>query len=110
MRPDDLTALYQMAQLAKDKGSDEEAVGLLERVIKQDPYLIPAHVLLARLYGKLNHTADFERERAEIDRLNKEEQRLYEERQKTQPATQTEQTQPTTTPSVQANSNAKPKN
>ena len=55
---------------------------MLERVVKEDPYYIAAHVLLARLYYKVQRTADGDRERAEIQRLNDQEQRLYIERQK----------------------------
>ena len=57
---------------------------MLEEVVRQDPDFIAAHVLLARLYSKLNRTADFERERAEIERLQALEQTLYHERQKNQ--------------------------
>ena len=85
LRPDDAATLYEMAQLAQSKGSDEEAIALLERAIKQDHYLTAAHVLLARLYYKVNRILDAEREGAEIQRLNAEEQRLYQERQKQQP-------------------------
>ncbi|HYG78743.1 MAG TPA: tetratricopeptide repeat protein, partial [Pyrinomonadaceae bacterium] len=80
LRPGDTTALFRLAQVVQHKGSAEEAVALLERVVKQDPSLIPAHVLLARLYKKLNRAADFERANAEINRLNAEVQRLYQER------------------------------
>jgi len=80
LRSGDTVALFRLAQVVQDKGPTEEAVRLLERVVKQDPALIPAHVLLARLYKKLNRAADFERASAEINRLNAQEQRLYQER------------------------------
>jgi tetratricopeptide (TPR) repeat protein len=82
LRPDDVPTLYEMAHVAQSKGGNDEAIRLLERVIKLDPYLTAAHVLLARLYYKQHRTIDAERERAEIQRLNAEEQRLYQERQK----------------------------
>ena len=80
--PEDAETLYQLAQVTQAKGSTVEAVTLLEKVIKQDPEYIAPHVLLARLYYKLNRTTDGDRERAEIERLNNQEQRLYLERQK----------------------------
>jgi hypothetical protein len=48
----------------------------LEKVVAQRPDLIAAHVLLARLYYKQNHTVEAERERAIIERLNAEEQKV----------------------------------
>jgi predicted Zn-dependent protease len=97
-RPDDPAPLYQLAQLAQARGQTEEAAVLLESVVRAEPAFIPARVLLARLYSKLNRTADFERERAEIDRLQAQEQRLYQERQQKQPTPQTPQTQTKTPP------------
>jgi len=82
VRSNDTEALYQMAQLLQARDSLPEAITLLERVVKDDPYYIAAHVLLARLYYKVQRTADGDRERAEIQRLNDQEQRLYIERQK----------------------------
>jgi len=86
LRPDDVGALYEMAQLAQSRGLTEETVALLERVIKQDPESIAAHVMLARQYYKLHRLVEAEREQAEIRRLNQEEQRLYLERQRKAPA------------------------
>jgi hypothetical protein len=63
-----------MAQLEQSKGATQEAVNLLERVVSQTPDFRSAHVLLARLYYKLKRTADAERERVIIDKLNAEEQ------------------------------------
>ena len=74
---------------------------MLEEVVRQQPGFIAAHVLLARLYSKLNRTADYERERAEIERLQALEQTLYHERQKNlqnQPAPQPQPSQPATPP------------
>src|SRR5438445_8700082 len=75
LRPNDIASLYQMAQLAMTKGENAEAVGLLERVTARSPEFTPAHVLLARLYYKLNRAADGQRERDIIQKLQEEQQK-----------------------------------
>jgi tetratricopeptide (TPR) repeat protein len=66
-RPDEVSALYQVALLRSSKGNINEAVELLERRTKKAPDFSNAHVQLARLYYKLNRTADAERESAEVE-------------------------------------------
>jgi tetratricopeptide (TPR) repeat protein len=75
LRPNDIASLYQMAQLATAKGETAEAVRLLERVTTRSPEFTPAHVLLARLYYKLNRAADGQRERDIIQKLQEEQQK-----------------------------------
>lgn len=78
LRPDDAGAMFQLAQvvqLTPGASATDEAVRLLERAIARAPDFTQAHVLLARLYFKSKRTADAERERAIIDRLNAEQQR-----------------------------------
>src|SRR6266550_84590 len=75
LRPNDIASLYQMAQLAMTKGENAEAVGLLERVTARSPEFTPAHVLLARLYYKLNRATDGQRERDIIQKLQEAEQK-----------------------------------
>jgi lipopolysaccharide biosynthesis regulator YciM len=60
LRPNDIAALYQMAQLAQTKGNIAEAVALLEQVTAKQADFTPAHVLLARLYYKLDRQKDGE--------------------------------------------------
>ena len=47
---------------------------MLEAIVKDAPDLVEAHVQLATGYNRLNRKADADRERAVIDRLNKEAQ------------------------------------
>ena len=75
LRPNDISSLYQMAQLAAAKGDTAAAVSLLERVTTRTPEFSPAHVLLARLYYKLGRTADGQRERDIIQKLQEEQQK-----------------------------------
>jgi tetratricopeptide (TPR) repeat protein len=75
MRPDDAAALFQYAQLHQSRGRVDEAVLLLERAVKLRDDYRQAYVLLARLYLKQKRTADANRLRAIIDRLNEEEQK-----------------------------------
>ena len=67
--------MFQLTQVFLAKGETQEAVGLLERVVKEAPDYSAAHVLLARLYYKLKRPQDAERERAIIERLNAEQQK-----------------------------------
>ena len=86
VRPDEVSALYQMALFQSSKGETAEAVRLLEQIVKKAPDFSNAHVQLARLYYKLNRTAEAEHEKAEIKRLDEEKQKaarqLAEEQQK----------------------------
>ncbi|MGH9801590.1 MAG: tetratricopeptide repeat protein, partial [Blastocatellia bacterium] len=63
------------AQLVQARGKTDEAVKLLERAVEIHKDFRQAYVLLARLYLKQKRTADAERLRAIIDRLNDEEQK-----------------------------------
>jgi predicted Zn-dependent protease len=75
MRPDDVGALFQYAQLIQARGQTDEAVKLLERTVAVKNDFRQAYVLLARLYLKQKRMADADRLRAIIDRLNEEEQK-----------------------------------
>jgi tetratricopeptide (TPR) repeat protein len=74
LKPNDTGTLFQLASQTLALGQKEEALRLLERVVKQRPDYTPAHVLLARLYFLLKRTADAKKERGIIERLNLEEQ------------------------------------
>ena len=82
LRPGNTSALYELAQLQYAEGKTAAAVASLEELVRKVPDFTPAHVLLARVYYKLNRQADAERERATIDQLNSKEQ----ERQPKSPA------------------------
>ena len=74
IRPGDLTARQLLASLRLQTGKTDEAVVMLEAIIKDAPELIEAHVQLATAYGRLKRTADAQREREIIDRLTAEAQ------------------------------------
>jgi Tfp pilus assembly protein PilF len=74
IRPGDLTARQLLASLRLQTGKTDEAVVMLEAIVKDAPELIEAHVQLATAYGRLKRTADAQREREIIDRLTAEAQ------------------------------------
>ena len=72
IRPRDVTARKLLAALRLQTGRTEEAAAMLEDVVKDAPDLVEAHVQLATAYNRLKRTADAEREKAIVDRLNAE--------------------------------------
>ena len=74
VRPRDLEVMFQLARVARARQHFEEAAGLLEQVVAAKPDHTRAHVLLAQTYFHLKRTADGNREREIVQRLNKEEQ------------------------------------
>jgi tetratricopeptide (TPR) repeat protein len=74
IRPDDLEVVFQLARIARAREQFQEAAELLERVIAGKPDHTRAHVLLAQTYFRLKRTADGNREREIVRRLNEEEQ------------------------------------
>jgi cytochrome c-type biogenesis protein CcmH/NrfG len=60
--------------VARARQHFEEAAKLLEQVVAAKPNHTRAHVLLAQTYFHLKRTADGNREREIVQRLNKEEQ------------------------------------
>ena len=72
IRPRDLTARKLLASLRLQTGRVEEAVEMLERIVKDAPDTVEAHVQLATAYNRLKRREDAERERAIVDRLNAE--------------------------------------
>ncbi|MDX2030485.1 MAG: tetratricopeptide repeat protein [Blastocatellia bacterium] len=75
LRPEDPAALFQYAQVQQARGRMDEAVALLERAIDLKKDYRQAYVVLVRLYIKQKRTADAQRMRVIIDRLNEEEQK-----------------------------------
>ncbi len=65
---------YLLAQVHSSRGSWRESEALLEEVVTAQPGFIPAHVMLARAYAKLNRTERFRERRAIIDKLNAQQQ------------------------------------
>ena len=74
IRPNDLAARKLLASLRLQTGDVNEAVRMLEAIVKEAPDLIEAHVQLATGYNRLKRKDDADRERAIIDRLNAEAQ------------------------------------
>jgi tetratricopeptide (TPR) repeat protein len=74
IRPRDLTARKLLAALRLQTGKTEEALGMLEAIVKEAPDVVEVHVLLATAYNRLNRKEDAQRERAIVDRLNAEAQ------------------------------------
>lgn len=72
IRPTDLTARKLLASLRLQTGRVEDALGLLEALVKEAPELVEVHVQLATAYNRLGRKDDAERERAIVDRLNAE--------------------------------------
>jgi tetratricopeptide (TPR) repeat protein len=74
VRPADLTARKVLATLRLQTGKVDEAVRILESIVKEAPDAVDVHVQLATAYNRLKRTDDARRERAIIDRLNAEAQ------------------------------------
>jgi protein O-GlcNAc transferase len=72
IRPGDLTARKLLASLRLQTGKVDDAVVLLEGIVKDAPDLIEAHVQLATAYNRLQRKEDAEREKEIVDRLNAE--------------------------------------
>src|SRR4029077_5971775 len=100
-RPDEVSALYQMALYQSSKGVIAEAVRLLEQIVRKAPDFSNAHVQLARLYYKLNRTAAAEHESAEIKRLDEEQQKAARQLSEAQVKERAEKPKPQSTPVTQ---------
>lgn len=74
IRPHDLAARKLLASLRLQTGNTEEAVQMLEGIVKEAPEAIDAHVQLATGYNRLKRFDDARREREIVDRLNAEAQ------------------------------------
>jgi len=74
IRPDDIAGRKLLANLRLQTGKTEEAVQILEGIVKDNPNLVDVHVQLATGYNRLKRKDDADRERAIIDRLTAEAQ------------------------------------
>jgi tetratricopeptide (TPR) repeat protein len=72
IHPKDLTARKLLASLKLQMGAIEEALAMLEQIVAEAPDAVDAHVQLATAYNRLKRKDDADRERAIIDRLNRE--------------------------------------
>jgi tetratricopeptide (TPR) repeat protein len=82
VRPTDPGALYQRASIHMEQGLTGQARQELEQLIRDYPNFSEAHAALARVYYKLQRTADGDREAAEARRVREEAQKLLEEKRK----------------------------
>jgi tetratricopeptide (TPR) repeat protein len=71
LRPDFPEALIAVAKLRSDAKRYAEAAALLERAIKIQPRNETAHYNLMLAYRNAGRTADAQREKSELDRLQK---------------------------------------
>ena len=74
IRPADPEVMFQLARLERARLKFDEAATLLERVVAAQPDHTRAHVLLAQTYFRLKRTAEGNREREIVKRLNEAEQ------------------------------------
>ena len=70
IRPNDLAARKLLASLRLQTGQTEEAVRMLEAIVKEAPDAVDAHVQLATGYNRLKRFDEARREREIVDRLN----------------------------------------
>jgi tetratricopeptide (TPR) repeat protein len=74
LRPRDLNVSYNIATVKLAMGETVEAQQILERVVKEAPKFVEAHVSLATAYYRLKRKADGDRQRVIIEKLNAERQ------------------------------------
>jgi len=72
VRPGDPGVRYQIVTIYVSRGETERALPALEAIVKEAPEFLEAHVTLATVYYRLKRREDGDRERAIVDRLNKE--------------------------------------
>ena len=72
VRPGDPGALYQVGATDLAAGDMDRACATLEKVVKQSPQFLEAHVSLAQVYYRLKRKADGDRERALVQKLKAE--------------------------------------
>ena len=70
IHPRDLTARKLLASLKLQTGAVDEAVTMLEEIVKDAPDMVDAHVQLATAYNRQKRKDDADRERAIVERLN----------------------------------------
>lgn len=71
LRPDFPEALIAVAKLRSEAKRYDEAIALLERAVKLQPRAETAHYSLMMAYRNAGRTADAQREKAELDKLQR---------------------------------------
>lgn len=74
VRPHDASARYQVATLELEDGQTEQARIELEKLTKEIPKFVEAHVSLATVYYRLKRKEDGDKQRAIVLQLNAEKQ------------------------------------
>jgi tetratricopeptide (TPR) repeat protein len=74
VRPGDLATRYQIASIALARQDTAAAAEALEAIVKEAPSFVEAHVALATAYYRQQRRADGDRERAIVERLNREQE------------------------------------
>lgn len=72
VRPGDLSTRFQIAGVVLARRDMRAAVAMLEAIVKEAPSFVEAHVALATAYYRLQRKADGDKERAIVERLNRE--------------------------------------
>jgi Tfp pilus assembly protein PilF len=80
VRPGDLATRYQIAGIALARQETDAATKMLESIVKESPSFVEAHVALATAYYRQQRKADGDRERAIVERLNREQEAKERER------------------------------
>ena len=70
LRPESATALFQVCALDTATGHLQDARSGFEKLVKQWPDFVEAHLQLALVYARLHQTQDSERERRIVVELN----------------------------------------
>jgi len=74
IRPNDAASRFSLAGVYVSTGKTDDALGLLEAIVKDEPKFREAYVLLATVYYRLQRREDGDRMRAIVERLNAEAQ------------------------------------
>lgn len=77
LQPEDEEATLGLAYQLSETGHPDEALALLEQVIKNDPTNVTAHYRLSGIYRRLHRPEDAKREIAEYERLKSIKDRLH---------------------------------
>ena len=74
VRPGEPNARFYIESIRVGQGKINEALPELEKLIKDAPDFVEAHVMLATVYYRLKRKADGDREQAIVNKLNAERQ------------------------------------
>ena len=74
VRPNDLSARFEVASIHFGQGKEEQARAELESIVKEAPSFLEAHVTLATIYYREKNKALGDQERAIVEKLNAQRQ------------------------------------